>query len=262
MTLLPINKPDEGPMGIPYGVSSQPITPQAPFIWGQGGARLTADEAARRQGIASALMQSDYSPVRSVWEGLGRVTDNLKGALMQRNLDKEQAAISADRGSQIAALLGGGDTQGAIAAGLSSPDAAVSGVAKALLGKETRAPYRWESNDGSLMEIGPDGQPRVAYQDPTPKITTIAVDNGDGTKTLVRVGPDGRPIGEGLGGAQPTPQAPAMAVPTAPVGALTPITDDEPMNTVSRDQYNAVVAIKGKAGTDAWLAKNNITVGN
>ncbi len=31
-----------------------------------------------------------------------------------------------------------------------------------------RAPYRWESNDGSLMEMGPQG-PVVVYKDPTPK---------------------------------------------------------------------------------------------
>lgn len=48
-------------------------------------------------------------------------------------------------------------------------------------------PYRWESNDGSLMEIGPDGQPRQVYKDPTPKTTYISVDNGDGTKTVVPV---------------------------------------------------------------------------
>lgn len=48
-------------------------------------------------------------------------------------------------------------------------------------------PYRWESNDGSLMEIGPDGQTRQVYKDPTPKTTYISVDNGDGTKTVVPV---------------------------------------------------------------------------
>lgn len=31
-------------------------------------------------------------------------------------------------------------------------------------------PYRWESNDGSLMEMGADGKPRVAYKDPTPRV--------------------------------------------------------------------------------------------
>lgn len=49
----------------------------------------------------------------------------------------------------------------------------------------TRSPYRWESNDGSLMEIGPDGAPRVVYQDPTPKVDWVTVNNPDGTKTIM-----------------------------------------------------------------------------
>lgn len=40
-------------------------------------------------------------------------------------------------------------------------------------------PYRWESNDGSLMEIGPDGQPRIVYKDPNKRLE-------------YRQGPDGR----------------------------------------------------------------------
>ena len=38
---------------------------------------------------------------------------------------------------------------------------------------KTPTPYRWESNDGSLMELGTDGQPRVAYKDPTAKTEWI-----------------------------------------------------------------------------------------
>lgn len=53
--------------------------------------------------------------------------------------------------------------------------------------RDERAPYRWEANDGSLMEVGPDGQPRQVYKDPTPKTTYISVDNSDGTKTVVPV---------------------------------------------------------------------------
>lgn len=40
-------------------------------------------------------------------------------------------------------------------------------------------PHRWESNDGSLMELGPDG-PRVAYQDPTPRMNFIPDGYGGG----------------------------------------------------------------------------------
>lgn len=62
------------------------------------------------------------------------------------------------------------------------------------------APYRWESNDGSLMEMGPDGQPRVAFKDPTPKISWIAAD-GPGGKVMIPVGPNGPLTGGGATGA-------------------------------------------------------------
>lgn len=37
------------------------------------------------------------------------------------------------------------------------------------------APHYWETNDGSLGMIGPDGKPSIAYQDPTKKIDWIQV---------------------------------------------------------------------------------------
>jgi hypothetical protein len=71
-----------------------------------------------------------------------------------------------------------------------------------------RAPYRWESNDGSLMEMGADGLVRTVYKDPTPKMNFI---------------PDG--MGGGQWVASPTvpvqtPQSPADL---KPVGRLTPL---------------------------------------
>lgn len=72
-------------------------------------------------------------------------------------------------------------------------------------------PYRFESNDGSQIEIGPDGQPRVLYKDPTPKTTYITADNGDGTKMIV-------PIVNGV------PQmGVAQGAPPRPVGKLRPL---------------------------------------
>lgn len=41
------------------------------------------------------------------------------------------------------------------------------------------APYRWKANDGSLMEVGPDGQPGIVYKDPNKRLE-------------YRQGPDGR----------------------------------------------------------------------
>lgn len=34
-------------------------------------------------------------------------------------------------------------------------------------------PYRWRDNGGNLMEIGADGQPRVAYPDPIPRMQWV-----------------------------------------------------------------------------------------
>lgn len=48
-------------------------------------------------------------------------------------------------------------------------------------------PYRWEDNAGNLLEIDANGQPRVVYKDPTPKVTYMNVDNADGTKTVYPV---------------------------------------------------------------------------
>jgi hypothetical protein len=54
------------------------------------------------------------------------------------------------------------------------------------------APYRFESNDGSQIEIGPDGQPKVLYKDPTPKINWIQVkDPVTGAIQIVPMGPNG-----------------------------------------------------------------------
>ncbi|ANI79005.1 hypothetical protein [Sphingobium sp. EP60837] len=84
------------------------------------------------------------------------------------------------------------------------------------------APHYWETNDGSLGMIGPDGKPTIAYKDPTPKINWIRADNGDGTQSLIPVGPNG-PI-DAKGGdpaISPTPgptgnSGPASAGPGVP----------------------------------------------
>lgn len=49
---------------------------------------------------------------------------------------------------------------------------------------EQKAPYRWQANDGSLMEVGPDGNPRVVYQDePKPNSRDgKSLRQGDGVK--------------------------------------------------------------------------------
>lgn len=199
-----------------------------PFVWGQGGQRLTPEQIMARQQMANQKMQSDYSPVNSVWEGLGRVVDNVSGALDTRSLNRAEQANTAESNALLQSLMGG--NQDAVTQALTSPYASqqVRDFAQMqweLAHPKASAPHYWETNDGSLGMVGPDGKPQILYQDPTPKITTIAVDNADGTKTLVRVGPDGVPIGMGVGGktSGAMPGASPVGLPTAPVGKLTPL---------------------------------------
>ena len=190
--------------------------PPNPFVWGAGGSRLTPDQLSAKQKIAANLMKSDYSPVGSISQGFGRVADNLIGALQTRKLDKQQQANTA-HDQTIASLLAGGGTKtstSAVASALANPY--LSDSTRQLAGKvfdvqnrKPAEPHYWETNDGSLGMIDADGKPTIAYQDPTPKVTTIAVDNGDGTKTLYRVGPDGVPLGAGVRGAGGATAAPA-----------------------------------------------------
>ncbi len=74
--------------------------------------------------------------------------------------------------------------------------------------KETN-PYRWKANDGSLMEVGPDGQPRQVYKDPNKRLE-------------YRQGPDGR---------------------------FYPIdTADAPLQPVTDDEWNSASPMGGSGG--------------
>jgi len=102
-----------------------------PFIWGSGGQRIDPNDLAMRRERADQMMQSDYSPVGSVWEGLGRVADNWIGALDAKRVKKDEAALQDQRGSDIAALLGEGNAD--LAPALSSNDPTVQALAGQVL---------------------------------------------------------------------------------------------------------------------------------
>lgn len=116
-------------------------------------------------------------------------------------------------------------------------------------------PHRWERNDGSLMEIGPDGSPRVAYEDPTPKMMFL---------------PDG--AGGGRWVAQPGITAPAQggAPKTLPSTFDGWDADEAPPisaapqrpNTIARSAYQAWVNQYGQQEADNIMRRNGFTVGN
>lgn len=86
------------------------------FTWGAGGRRLTPEQLAAEREIAQSMMKSNYSPVQNVWQGLGRVVDNVTGALDTRRLDKQADAQAAYSDQIMQSLLGGKGGDAAAAA--------------------------------------------------------------------------------------------------------------------------------------------------
>src|SRR6478736_5762895 len=89
----------------PLTVAPQNVSPQA-FVWGQGGARLTPEDLARRRAIADQQTMGDYSPVQHWTQGLGRVVDGLMGGFENRRLDEQSAALQAEQQAILSAALG------------------------------------------------------------------------------------------------------------------------------------------------------------
>lgn len=90
-----------------------------PFLWGQGGTKLTPDQIEAQRKIAAALMKQgmDFSPVGHWSQGLARVAQGVMGAVDDRIATSAEKDNSAYNDSIIKALLGG--------SGSPSPSAAV-----------------------------------------------------------------------------------------------------------------------------------------
>lgn len=217
-------------------------TTSAPFVWGKGGRRMTPEEIAREQQIAEALMQPDFSPVQHWTQGLGRVVTGALGGIRDQRATKAAEANTAESNSVLSALLnpqpagqqfmspgsevpvpGGTPAGDPIAAALASQyvNPAVKKLAMEqfeIKNRKPPAPHYWEMNDGSLGMVGPDGKPQVLFKDPTPKINWITADNGDGTKQLIPMGPNGPLTGSGA----PQPAPPGVTFTPMEEGGPTP----------------------------------------
>ncbi|MBB6425172.1 hypothetical protein [Sphingopyxis sp. JAI128] len=100
---------------LPYGLPAatpdiatlltQPAAAQpAAFTWGAGGQRMTPEDIAAQRKRATGMMQGDYSPIQSPWQGLARVAGNINGALEMRNANRAAEANAAD-GARMAQAL-------------------------------------------------------------------------------------------------------------------------------------------------------------
>lgn len=181
-----------GPMNTqtPPFMPDQPApAPAAPATWAKGGAGWDAVGA-----IGNTLMSLSGDPALSAWAQQNR-------GQQQQDRQFQQAQIAR---TQMAQQERAADQR--------------TWIDRQLFERANpapRAPHYWETNNGSLAMVDPvTGQPRVVYEDPTPKVTWTQVDLPNGQKQLI-------PSINGVmsGGGSPAPAAP----PTKPVGKLTPI---------------------------------------
>lgn len=136
---------------------------------------------------------------------MGRTARSLRGLPLEQRLPTlqrlapqlRQVGFSEEELAAAAQDLSDGALEGAIAHG--------EAVSQVLRPASTAQPYRWRTNAGDLMEIGPDGQPRQLYDDPTQRTQWQRVeDPRTGAITLVPV-PTGA---QGAAPATPTPELP------------------------------------------------------
>lgn len=101
------------------------------FVWGSGGRRMTPEDIVRERALAARQMQSDYSPVQHWTQGLGRVADNMLGALRDRSARRAAEVNAAESYNTIARLLAAPDGTGnaAVSPGIMPVDIPPSAVA-------------------------------------------------------------------------------------------------------------------------------------
>lgn len=220
-TLLDALQPKTGldPILSPGGGIGGGMAPSAPFVWGQGGAQLTPEQLANQRMIAESLAQSDYSPVQSWTQGLGRVLDNFDGSQRLKKLDRQQMEANALAQEQILKALGpeNADLAGIIRSGDRNAISLVDNIYKAR-NPAKPAPTEFErALSASGVQPGtPEWQKAMAtkVQNTLDPWTTI-VSGGEslsGRQSLVDAALNGRGGGPASGGAgAPAPARPQGA---------------------------------------------------
>jgi hypothetical protein len=267
----------------PMPQQSSPFPERAsPFIWGGGGRRMTPEQVAEEQARADAMMAAgaDYSPVGSWAEGLARTSQGILGAFQAKRAGKAAEANTAESNSVMQALLAGSSggksaPRDAVIAAMMNPNVSkdVRGFAESEWGRmnpKAPAPTEFErmlanagvtpgSAEYKALNLGAarnKGDPPINVTLPGGMFYT-GPQSG-----LAAVMGGGGPASNGSGGLPQTlppdhfdKQAPNMVNTPAPdLGA------NGMPQVISMQQYQAIAGQKGKAATDAMLARNNIQV--
>lgn len=92
----------------PVGQGMQQRGPE-PFVFGEGGRRMSPEDIAILRELSQGQMAAgaDFSPVGSIWEGLGRVGQGIMGGLGERDARRAAEANAAESNDVLQALLSG-----------------------------------------------------------------------------------------------------------------------------------------------------------
>lgn len=105
------------PLLMPAGAIApinQMQTAAQPFIWAQGGKRMTPAEIAAQQEMAAGQMAegSSYAPIGHVTQGLARLSQGILGGLTARKAGKAAEANAAESDAVVQALIKGPSSSG------------------------------------------------------------------------------------------------------------------------------------------------------
>lgn len=281
------------PGDMPMPRNDSPFPERAsPFIWGGGGRRMTPEQVAEEQARADAMMAAgaDYSPVGSWAEGLARTSQGILGAFQAKRAGKAAEANTAESNSVMQALLAGSSggksaPRDAVIAAMMNPNVSkdVRGFAEAEWGRMNPKPLAPTEFERALQASGVQpGTPqwteamRAKVMNTTDPFISMPTPYGpymgarsqfDSTMAKLEGGGPASGIGAVAGGSPPPPPpgfqiegGQAMSAPNM-LNTPAPQTGANGMpQVISMQQYQVIASQKGKAATDAMLARNNIQV--
>lgn len=146
---------------------------QAPFQWGSGGRRMTAEQIAREREIAEAMSAVDYSPIYSPWQGLARLGENVMGGLRARDANKAEQSNLQYSDEILQSLMNPGGVPSASGApGVASPaPGANPAQLAAILGDPYASPQvqALAKRQLDMAEFEAKQRLQAKYAEPTPE---------------------------------------------------------------------------------------------
>lgn len=153
-----------------------------PFVWGQGGRRMTPEQVAAERARALELGAGDYSPVGHWAQGLGRIADGLESGFARRDANRAADVNAAETDAVLKALMEGSPNQQTTIAAATNPYVTdqVRTIAQSLMPKRAQ-PTDLQRNYEYLKSIGREADADALLlkeTDPTKSSTFVDPDTG------------------------------------------------------------------------------------